>query len=269
MPQINPELLERLENKLKLSRRRLYELFDKTGRANHLPRHLAAIVFASERGINTFRYASEEELAEIRNTTRGAPPPPAPTAYSAPRKSARKTATAKKPIKKRGTTVFVVHGRDLKKRDAIFTFLRTINLKPLEWTQAISLTKQAAPYVGTVLEKAFEHAAAVVVLLTPDDKGKCKQEFHKENDPPYEKIFSGQARANVLFEAGMAFGTNAKSTVIVQVGEVRPFSDIWGRHVVHLKDTSASRKELADRLIIAGCDMDLTGQDWMTAGDFS
>ena len=75
--------------------------------------------------------------------------------------------------------------------------------------------------------------------------------------------------ANVLFEAGMAFGRDSKSTVLVQVGEVRPFSDIGGRHVVHLTNEVQSRKELATKLTVAGCDVDTSGDHWLTAGDFS
>ncbi|HZA55702.1 MAG TPA: TIR domain-containing protein [Candidatus Udaeobacter sp.] len=99
----------------------------------------------------------------------------------------RKNAKIKKPSRKRGTTVFVVHGRDLEARDAMFTFLRAIGLKPLEWSQAIRLTRQASPYVGTILEKAFEQAAAIVVLLTPDDEARLKRKFQKPKEPDHEK----------------------------------------------------------------------------------
>ena len=268
MARINPALFERLEEKLRVSKPRVYQLISDVARANHLPPHLAAIVLASERGINTSRYSSDEELAEIRNAMRGAPPPSPAAVYSAPRTSARKTTVAKKPIKKRGTTVWVVHGRDLKTRDEMFTFLRAIGLKPLEWSQAEKLTKEASPYVGTILEKAFEYAAAIVVLLTPDDEAKLKKEFQKPNDPSYEKVFSGQARQNVLFEAGIAFGSNPKATVLVEVGKLRPFSDIGGRHVVHLSKAVTTRKELANKLTIAGCEVDISGDHWLTAGNF-
>jgi predicted nucleotide-binding protein len=65
--------------------------------------------------------------------------------------------------------VFVVHGRNLAARTAMFTFLRAIGLAPIEWSEAIKLTGEASPYIGHILEAAFNAAQAIVVLLTPDD----------------------------------------------------------------------------------------------------
>lgn len=47
--------------------------------------------------------------------------------------------------------VFVVHGRNDGARKAMFEFLRSIDLRPLEWSQAVKATGEAAPYVGQVL----------------------------------------------------------------------------------------------------------------------
>lgn len=66
----------------------------------------------------------------------------------------------------------------------------------------------------------------------------------------------------------MALGRNPRRTVLVQVGEVRPFSDVAGRHTVRLTNDVASRQALAKRLETAGCDVDLTGTDWHTTGNF-
>ena len=67
----------------------------------------------------------------------------------------------------------------------------------------------------------------------------------------------------------MAFGGNPNSTVLVQFGQIRPFSDIAGRHVVHLDNSAERRRELATKLANAGCDVDLSGLDWLSEGDFS
>jgi CAP12/Pycsar effector protein, TIR domain len=51
-----------------------------------------------------------------------------------------------------GTKVFVIHGRDKRLRDGIFTFLRSIGLDPIEWREAVGMTGKSAPYIGEVLE---------------------------------------------------------------------------------------------------------------------
>ena len=287
MAQIKPALLERLRSKLGVGQARVYALIDEKVRTSHLPRRLAAIALAMERGINISRYASEEDLAEIRQTAlRSAPAAvtiPAETANnggrsggtagrSRPRRTTstrHTTATRRAAAPRRGTTVFVVHGRNRNAKDAIFAFLRAVGLRPLEWNQAITLTKEPSPYVGTILDVAFREAAAVVVLLTPDDDARLRSQFFARHDPRWEKKLTGQARPNVLFEAGMAFGKDPNSTVPVQLGEIRPFSDVAGRHILRLANSATSRQELATRLANAGCNVDTTGTDWLSAGDFS
>lgn len=165
--------------------------------------------------------------------------------------------------------VFVVHGRNLIARDALFDFLRTIDLHPLEWSEAIQKTGRASPYIGEILDAAFSTAHAVVVLLTPDDEAQLRDHFKQEGDPPHETQLTGQARPNVLFEAGMAIGRNDERTILLEMGHLRPFSDIAGRHSIRFSDSSQSRQELAKRLESAGCPVKLDGTDWHTAGDFN
>ena len=80
---------------------------------------------------------------------------------------------------------------------------------------------------------------------------------------------TGQARLNVLFEAGMAYGKDPNRAVLVEIGELRPFSDISGRHLVKFKGTPEDRNILANRLKLVGCDVDLEGNDWLSVGDFT
>lgn len=165
-------------------------------------------------------------------------------------------------------SVFVVHGRNEALRKAMFDFLRSINLSPMEWTSAVELTGEGSPYIGQVLDAAFEHATAIIVLMTPDEVAYLQPRYgHGEGD--IETLPAPQARPNVLFEAGMALGRDAKRTVLVEIGEVRPFSDVAGRHAIRLTNSTASRQALAARLKTAGCDVDLTGTDWHTTGDFT
>ena len=151
----------------------------------------------------------------------------------------------------------------------MFEFLRSVGLKPIEWTEAVSYTKDPAPYIGQILKKAFNSAQVVIVLLTGDDIAYLRKEFIRGNDPEYEKRPMPQARLNVLFEAGMAFGYKSKRTVLVQIGEIKPFSDVAGRHIIVLNNSAEKRKELIDRLKLADCNVDINHKlDWLTTGDF-
>lgn len=164
--------------------------------------------------------------------------------------------------------VFVIHGRNSAARDAMFAFLRALGLLPIEWSQAVVATGRPSPYVGEVLTAAFASAQAVLVLMTPDDEAQLRAPFRAAGDPPHESEMTPQARANVVFEAGMAMAWDEKRTVIVELGRCRPFSDIGGRHVLRLDDSSQRRQELAQRLGAAGLAVDMTGTDWHRAGEF-
>jgi predicted nucleotide-binding protein len=164
--------------------------------------------------------------------------------------------------------VFVVHGRNRAARDAMFSFLRSLSLEPLEWNEAVGATGRTMPYVGDVLTAAFSTAQAVLVLMTPDDLAHLREQFQQPGDAQHETQPTGQARPNVLFEAGMAMGRDEDRTILVELGTLRPFSDIGGRHVIRLNNGTERRQELAQRLEAAGCPVRLTGVDWHTAGDF-
>ncbi|MCV7303529.1 nucleotide-binding protein [Mycobacterium barrassiae] len=164
--------------------------------------------------------------------------------------------------------VFVIHGRNDAARREMFTFLRAIGLHPIEWSEALHATGTASPYIGQVLDTAFGMAQAIVVLMTPDEIAYLIPAYsHGEHDPETQP--AAQARPNVLFEAGMAMGRDPKRTVLVELGSVRPFSDVSGLHAVRLAPTPEKRKDLAQRLKTAGCEVNLNGDDWMQTGDFT
>jgi len=163
--------------------------------------------------------------------------------------------------------VFVIHGRDERLRAGIFDFLRSLDLNPMEWSYAVGLTGKGAPYVGDVLDVAFSHAQAVVVLFSPDDVARLRQELCGQNEPPHEVNLTHQARPNVLFESGMAMARHPDRTILVEIGALRPFSDIGGRHTIRMDNSPRRRQEIAQRLQKAGCPVNLSGTDWLTAGD--
>jgi predicted nucleotide-binding protein len=166
-------------------------------------------------------------------------------------------------------SVFVVHGRNARARDAMFTFLRALGLQPIEFNEAVLATGRPNPFIAEVLDPAFSRAQTVVVLLTPDDEARLRDAFHENGDPVHETTLTPQARPNVLFEAGMAMARDENRTVLVELGTLRPFSDIGGRHVVRLNDSTQRRQELAQRLEAAGAAVNRSGTDWHTAGDFT
>ena len=164
--------------------------------------------------------------------------------------------------------VFVVFGRNRALLDEMFYFLRVAGLDPIAWSEARDMTGDATPYVGDILEAAFGDAQAVVVLLTPDDEVRLATEFWRDSDAPAEHELRRQPRPNVLFEAGRAFATHPGRTVLVQVGSLKEFSDVAGRYVLHLTNEPASRTELLQRLKVAGCDVEMLGDEWRKAGNF-
>jgi hypothetical protein len=56
---------------------------------------------------------------------------------------------------------------------------------------------------------------------------------------------------------------------MVQVGTVKPFTDIGGMHIPHLSGDDKSRHEFANRLADLGCKIDRDGDHWLRAGDFT
>lgn len=169
------------------------------------------------------------------------------------------------PMPKHPKDVFVVHGRNKVIRDAVFDFLRSVGLNPMEFEEVRRLTGKPSPYIGEILDAAFDRAQAVVVVFSGDDEARLRVGLQGSDDPPHETSPTPQARANVLFEAGMAMGRDAGRTILVEFGKLRPFSDLAGRHTVRMTTGSATeRKILVERLSSAGCDVVTAGRtDWL------
>jgi len=277
-----------LQKKLGLSARSVSRRIAAAQDSTFLPRELAALQLAAENGISIRKLATADELTALRegsskstytivssggsavNVGSGqaqASTSNAPT--KSPRASVRKLKAVPKPHKPvRGRRVFVVHGRNEPLRKALFEFLKALDLQPIEWTVGIKETGLGSPTVKHIIDAMFSKAVAVVVLLTPDDLVLLKPDLQKKSDSAVEKEQVGQARPNVLFEAGMAVSSHPESTVLVQVGNVKPFTDIGGVHITHLDNTPEKRNELITKLRNAGCAVDLSGTEWITDGNF-
>jgi len=166
-------------------------------------------------------------------------------------------------------TVFVVHGRNLKARDSMFSFLRSLDLNPINLAEAMLQSGQVTPYVGEVLDYAFSIAQAVVVLMTPDDLGCLRKPFRKTGDLIHDTKFTPQARLNVIFEAGMAMGGRFhKRTILVELGQLRQLTDWGGLFLVKLDNSYEKRQDLITRLKNCECTVSDLSDSWHRAGDF-
>jgi predicted nucleotide-binding protein len=267
---INQRLLEAIADKQDITVKGVYPQITKVVQETFLERDLAALVLATRHRININKYSTPTQRAAIRSHLTGggnshaAPMPAAP----APRPSVRKSGKGQKEKRTKCSSVFAVHGRDTALRKSMFDFLRSLGLNPKEWEQAVDEAKGNNPDVGNIIETAMARVQAVVVMFSPDELAHLKEQFWGADDKHGDGKPAGQARPNVIFEAGLALGAHPEKTVIVQVGKVRPFSDIAGKHLVKLSDAVSTRNDLANRLAKIGCEVNRVGSDWMTAGTF-
>jgi predicted nucleotide-binding protein len=272
MANINPLLLQALVKRLGISDKAVYRQIQAVAGRTILEKDLAALVRANEVGINIHRYSTPTQREQLRGHLRGgnpdSPVPAAPPPASAPVRASttRRGKLVRRP-KTKDNSVFVVHGRDEALRKSMFEFLRALGLTPMEWSHAIAAAKGANPYIGEILDKAMEKVQAVVVLFSPDEIAHLKEQFWRPGDKQGDGKPSGQARPNVLFEAGLALGAHDKKTVLVQVGKMRHISDLAGKHMAHLGNAVESRNAFANRLAKIGCSINKDGNDWMTAGN--
>jgi predicted nucleotide-binding protein len=270
--QINQALLDRLASKLGVTKARVYARIEQIANRTFLDRSLAALVLATESRINIYKYSTPDQRNEIRTSVNGNSRPSANTAApDAPAIDARHSKRPKvKPSKARDNSVFVVHGRDEGLRRAMFQFLRDIGLNPLEWSKAVLLPRKggANPHIDDVLDTAMDRVQAVVVIFSPDDLAYLRPSLLGKGEKTTEGKPKGQPRPNVIFEAGLALGRHPGKTLLVQVGTIKGFSDIAGKHLVRLSDEPAKKKDVANRLGKIGCKVDLVGDDWMKPHGF-
>jgi hypothetical protein len=166
--------------------------------------------------------------------------------------------------------VFVVYGRDGALATSFFDLLYAVGLEPLEWERLVRPMGTVAPYLGEVVRNAPRLAQATLVLLSPDDVVELHPDLHQENDHPYERARSGQARPNVLFELGLAFMAYPERTIIIEVGQMRPIADLAGLNTIKFDGSAVAVKKVIDRLDLAGCPVRTSGAtSWLDPGRFA
>ncbi|MCH7878995.1 MAG: nucleotide-binding protein [candidate division Zixibacteria bacterium] len=164
--------------------------------------------------------------------------------------------------------VFIVHGRDHITKTAMSVLLREVGLEVITWEKAKSFIKRGSPFTLDVVKRGIAESDAVVVLVTPDDEGRTRSEFENQvngADSDGSPLF-GQARQNVIYEAGMAFGVKPESTVIVEFGSVRSLSDLDGLQVIRMRsaDKEVNKEQLLNALRNAGLTFAEKETDWLS-----
>ena len=168
----------------------------------------------------------------------------------------------------KGERVFVIHGRDSEARNALFSYLRELGLRPLEWEHLVRDTDSTAPSLKEVIDKATRGASAVIALLTPDDVVELHPALREASDNADERG-SCQARPNVFLELGMALALHPDRTIILEVGAMRRPADLGGLNYVYMDPRGEWLNKVASRLEGAGCPVDRTGNDWRNCNRFS
>lgn len=159
MARINPDLLGALQRKLKVGQTRVYTLIQQVASQHRVPRHLAALILAGDNGISFQKYATKQDLSELRGQAASGHSGASAPALAMPRSSVRR-AKAKPAPRPKDNTVFVVHGRDEALRKSMFAFLRALGLKPMEWGDALATAKGANPQIESIIDSAMSKVQA-------------------------------------------------------------------------------------------------------------
>ncbi|MCK4872795.1 MAG: nucleotide-binding protein [Phycisphaerales bacterium] len=155
----------------------------------------------------------------------------------------RKQAVASRKPVLPGSRVFVVHGHDEARREAVARFLERLNLEPV-------ILHERPDKGRTIIEKFTDNAdvSFAVVLLTADDVGSAKGAPHDRLEP--------RARQNVILELGYFLGRLGRDRVCALYEEgVDIPSDYQGVLFVPLQ--AEWRLRLARELKAAGLPVDM------------
>jgi len=274
MPKYNPIVIEKIVEKTGLSRPTIYRKINEAEHRLGVEGNTAALQVAIDHRVPIKRISTSQERTEVaKHRIRTASErviiqnPPNGNKHQRPRKLAS-------PEKKTNPKqVFLIHGRNSKLNSSINSFLRSISLQPVEFSSAIhstirKLKSGGNPYIGDILDVTFQRVKVLIVLFSPDDEVQLRKQLWSKSEKRIEKKLTPQARPNVIFEAGLAYGRYPEKTLFLAVGKTKQFSDIAGRHMLHLDNSTTKRRDFANRLAAMGCEVDLGGDDWESVGEF-
>lgn len=166
--------------------------------------------------------------------------------------------------------VFIIHGRNVQARNTVEHFVRILGLEPLDF-ERVAASLGGAPFIGDIVRKGMQSAWGLIAVFTPDEIAALRPEHRGDSDKDEDRQ-RWQARPNVIFEAGMAFGIAPERTALVTLGtDTSMFSDVAGVHLVRLNNSIEARGRLRNKLLAIGCEIDQATTEWTDvarSGDF-
>lgn len=149
--------------------------------------------------------------------------------------------------------VFVIHGRDMAAVDELTRFLDRLGLEHTKFQEVDNLRANA--FIADIVVDGIKNANVVIGLFTPDEVAALYDgagQYMRESA-------RWQARPNVLFEAGVAWGIGREKVILATLGaDVRLFSDVNGINIVRLDEESGPRSMVAKMENILGRKFDTT-----------
>ena len=149
------------------------------------------------------------------------------------------------PTRTFGDEVFIVHGHDEAAKHAVARFVAKLDIKPIILDEQVNRGQ-------TIIDKFEEHAGEAgfaIVLLTPDDVGKSKNETGEPKS---------RARQNVILELGYFLCGLGRERVCVLYKEgVELPSDIHGILYVPIDSFNGWQLQLGQEMQDAGLPVDL------------
>lgn len=134
--------------------------------------------------------------------------------------------------------VFIIHGRDTEARDELVKFIEVLGLEAHTFADVVN-ESGAAPIISRVVERSIRSCNAVIALFTPDEQATLYSQAGERQSDRQDSRW--QARPNVIFEAGLAWGIAQNKTILATIGpDVRSlFSNLSGFHSIELENNRA------------------------------
>jgi hypothetical protein len=148
---------------------------------------------------------------------------------------------------------FIIHGRDLDAVAELSDFLVKLGLTDMKFDD-VADRLGANPFIADIVVRGISMADVVVGFFTPDEIAALY-----DSDGRYMGgTARWQARPNVLFEAGVAWGLAHDKVILATLGaDVELFSDVQGVHILRLDQERGRRSFIARIEHILGRPLDM------------